>query len=104
MIYAIVDIGGCQMWVEPGKFYDVNYISSNPGDIIYLNRVLFLSKSNTYQVGLPCLSDASIKVRVLRHLRGSKLTIFKVKPKKNMRKKQGHRQKLTRFFVEEIVL
>nr|YP_009397771.1 ribosomal protein L21 [Sonderella linearis]ARW66957.1 ribosomal protein L21 [Sonderella linearis] len=103
MSYAIVDVGGHQIWVEPGKFYDINHINANPGDTVSLNRVLFFSKSNSYFIGSPCLKDVMIKAIVLKHMRGRKLTIFKMKPKKNMRVKKGHRQKITRLLVKEII-
>nr|YP_009394049.1 ribosomal protein L21 [Rhodomela confervoides]ARW62611.1 ribosomal protein L21 [Rhodomela confervoides] len=104
MVYAIIDIGGNQIIIEPGKFYDVNYICANPGDMINFKRVLFFSDSNNFKIGMPCLNNVSIKAKVLRHIRGRKLTIFKIKPKKNSRSKKGHRQKLTRVLVEDIVL
>lgn len=102
MTYAIIDVGGKQIWVESGKFYDINYLSGNPGDIISFNRVLLLSKDNNIYIGMPCLKSSIIKAKILKHLKGKKLTIFKMKPKKNIRYKKGHRQKLTRILVEEI--
>nr|YP_009392180.1 ribosomal protein L21 [Osmundaria fimbriata]ARW60742.1 ribosomal protein L21 [Osmundaria fimbriata] len=103
MVYAVVDIGGRQVIIEPGRFYDVDFINADPGDILTLNRVLFLSNSEQFEIGMPCLKNTLVKVKILRHLRGRKLTIFKIKPKKNARFKQGHRQKLTRLLVEDII-
>nr|ARW63648.1 ribosomal protein L21 [Chondria sp. (in: red algae)] len=102
MVYAVVDISGSQMIIEPGKFYDVNYMNVDPGDIITLNRVLFLSNSNKFNIGYPCLEKIAVKAKVLRHLKGEKLTVFKMKSKKNVRIKKGHRQKLTRILVEDL--
>nr|YP_009393442.1 ribosomal protein L21 [Bostrychia simpliciuscula]ARW62004.1 ribosomal protein L21 [Bostrychia simpliciuscula] len=102
-MYAIIDIGGHQIWIEPGKFYDVNYIYANPGDVVNLHRVLFLSKSNAFHVGIPCLNNVVVKAKILKHFRGKKLTVFKIKPKKNSRLKKGHRQKLTRLLVQDII-
>nr|YP_009398378.1 ribosomal protein L21 [Lophocladia kuetzingii]ARW67564.1 ribosomal protein L21 [Lophocladia kuetzingii] len=104
MVYAVVDIGGNQIIVEPGKFYDVNYICAEPGDLINLNRVLFFSDSNNqFSLGNPCLSAVVIKAKILRHVKGKKITVFKMKSKKNYRIKQGHRQKRTRLLVEDII-
>lgn len=103
MVYAVIELGGNQLIIEPGKFYDVNYMNANPGDIINLNRVLVIAQSNNFSFGCPCLNNVSVKAKVLRHLKGKKLTVFKVKPKKNSRVKIGHRQKLTRIFVEKIL-
>nr|YP_009391162.1 ribosomal protein L21 [Dipterocladia arabiensis]ARW59306.1 ribosomal protein L21 [Dipterocladia arabiensis] len=101
--YAIIEAGGKQLWVEPGKFYDLNYIPGNPGDLIYLNRVLLLYKDNNFKIGSPCLESSLVKTKILKHIKGRKLIVFKMKPKKNDRCKKGHRQKLTRIFVEQIV-
>lgn len=103
MNYAVIDVGGNQVIIEPGRFYDVDYISASPGDIINFKRVLFISKSNQYKLGKPCLDDAFVKVTILKHLQAPKITVFKVKPKKNSRTKKGHRQKLTRIFINSIV-
>nr|YP_009295202.1 ribosomal protein L21 [Dasya binghamiae]AOH77214.1 ribosomal protein L21 [Dasya binghamiae] len=101
--YAIVEAGGKQLWVETGKFYDLNYIPGNPGDLIYLNRVLFIYKNNLFKIGMPCLKSSCVKTKILKHIRGRKLIVFKIKPKKNDRCKKGHRQQLTRLLVEEII-
>nr|YP_009398601.1 ribosomal protein L21 [Kuetzingia canaliculata]ARW67787.1 ribosomal protein L21 [Kuetzingia canaliculata] len=103
MVYAVIDIGGKQLIVEPGRFYDLNCIHASPGDIIRLNRVLFLSQSQKIEIGMPCVKDIVVRARILKHLKGKKLTVFKIKPKKNARSKKGHRQKLTRVLVEDIV-
>nr|QCI08320.1 ribosomal protein L21 [Ptilothamnion sphaericum]QCI08347.1 ribosomal protein L21 [Ptilothamnion sphaericum] len=103
MSYAIIDAGGQQLWIEVGKFYDVNYIPSQPGDIISLNRVLLLYRNGSVHIGNPCLSSTYVKIKVLRHLQGRKIIVFKMKPKKNMRLKKGHRRKLTRVLIQEIV-
>ena len=102
MAYAIIEIGGSQLIVEPGKFYDINYMCVDPGDIITLNRVLLLSSSNKLDIGYPCLTDVVIQAKVLRHIKSRKLTIFKIKPKKNARVKKSHRQKLTRILVKDV--
>lgn len=103
MTYAVIDLGGHQVIIEPGKFYDINYISAQPGDVINFNRVLFLNKDSNYCLGSPCLDNVYVKATVLKHLIDDKITVFKVKPKKNNRSKKGHRQKLTRVFIEDIL-
>nr|YP_009399634.1 ribosomal protein L21 [Digenea simplex]ARW69453.1 ribosomal protein L21 [Digenea simplex] len=104
MVYAVVEIGGNQIIIEPGKFYDVNYICANPGDIVSFNRVLYIAQSNNFSIGRPCLNNIIVKVKILRHFKDNKLTVFKIKPKKNARLKKGHRQKLTRVFIEQILM
>lgn len=102
MNYAIVEASGRQAWVQVGHFYDFNYISGEPGDTIYLNRVLLLNYNNQIQIGTPCLNSVKLKATIVKHLKGRKIIVFKMKPKKNVRSKNGHRQKLTRILIEEV--
>lgn len=103
MTYAIIEASGRQFWIQPGRFYDVNYIAGQPGDIIHLNRVLLFCKGEAVQIGHPCIDNLCVKTKILKHLKGRKVTIFKMKSKKNFRVKNGHRQNLTRLFIEEII-
>lgn len=100
--YAIVEASGKQFWVEPGKFYDFNYIDLDPGDKIVLLRVLLVNRGGNILVGHPCLSKVSIEATVLGHIRSKKVTVYKMRPKKKTRKKQGHRDTLTRILVDNI--
>nr|YP_010198522.1 ribosomal protein L21 [Gracilaria pacifica]UAD86938.1 ribosomal protein L21 [Gracilaria pacifica] len=103
MVYAIIEADGKQIWVEPGKYYDVNYIPGEPGDYIQFNKVLVLKKEHSIHLGRPCINSVVIKGKILKHIKGKKITIFKTKPKKNSRRKKGHRQKLTRLLIEEFL-
>lgn len=103
MNYAIIEASGKQLFVKPGQFYDVNYISAQPGDIIRFNRVLLLRQESKILVGNPCLSSIKVRAKVLKHIKAKKITVFKMKRKKNVKVKQGHRQKMTRVLVENIV-
>lgn len=102
MTYAIIEASGRQIWVEPGKFYDMNYIHGEPGDRIKFNRVLLQSKDGTIKIGEPCIKSANVEAKILKHLKSRKINVFKMKPKKNASTKYGHRQKLTRILIEEI--
>nr|YP_010902392.1 ribosomal protein L21 [Hypnea nidifica]WCH54247.1 ribosomal protein L21 [Hypnea nidifica] len=103
MNYAIIEASGKQLWIEEGKFYDLHYIPGEPGDLIKLNRILLVNNKNNIQIGQPCLKSITIKAKILRHIKGKKITVFKIKPKKNNKVKQGHKQKLTRLLIEEIL-
>ena len=100
--YAIVEIGGKQIYVQPGKFYDVNKIHASPGETILLNKILLTKKGDSITIGQPCIDSCSVKARVLRHLKGAKITVFKMKSKKNTRSKNGFRQHLTRLLIQAI--
>ena len=102
MKYAIVEISGRQFWIETGKYYDFNRIPTELGKEITLNRVLLLNNDGEILVGKPYLQSVKVKGKILEHLRGRKTIVYKMKPKKKTRKKQGHRQELTRVLIEEI--
>ena len=102
MKYAIVEISGRQFWIETGKFYDFNRIPTELGKQIVLSRVLLLNNNGTLLFGKPYLENVKIKVKILEHLRGKKTIVYKMRPKKKTRKKQGHRQELTRVLIEDI--
>lgn len=102
MTYAIIETSGRQFWVEPGKFYDINYINAEPGDLVNFRRVLIVQQEDKTSIGNPCIPSVQIKGKILKHLKSKKITVFKMKAKKNSKTKQGHRQKLTRVLIEEI--
>ena len=102
MIYAVVELGGKQLWVESGKFYDVNKLQASPGETLFLNKVLLLKKDDQVVIGNPCIKNCMIVARVLKHFKSKKITVFKMKPKKNMRSKRGYRQDVTRLLIERI--
>lgn len=102
MKYAIVEISGRQFWIEAGKFYDINRIPTDIGKEITLNRVLLVNNDGELLIGKPYLDKVKIQGKVLEHLRGKKTIVYKMRPKKKTRKKQGHRQELTRVLIEKI--
>ena len=102
MKYAIVEISGRQFWIETGKYYDLNRIPTELGKEITLNRVLLLNNEGEILVGQPYLDKVKVKGKILEHLRGQKKIVYKMRPKKKTRKKQGHRPELTRVLIEDI--
>lgn len=102
MLYAIIEASGKQLWIEPGFFYDLNRIDANPGDSVFFERVLLVKNHEDVLIGNPCLSKVKVEATVLRHLRAKKILVYKMKPKKGTRLKQGHRQDLTRIMVNSI--
>lgn len=104
MNYAIVEISGRQFWIEKGKYYDFNRIPTELGKEISLNRVLLLNDGGDVRIGKPYLEDVQIKGKILEHLRGKKTIVYKMRPKKKTRRKQGHRQEITRVLIEDILV
>lgn len=104
MKYAIIEISGRQFWIETGKYYDFNRIPTELGKKITLNRVLLVNNEGNILVGKPYLESVQITGKVLEHLRGKKTIVYKMRPKKKTRKKQGHKQELTRVLIEDILI
>ena len=104
MNYAIVEISGRQFWVEKGKYYNLNRIPTELGQQITLNRILLLNYEEKVLIGQPYVKNAIVKGRILKHLRDRKKIIYKMRPKKKTRKKQGHRQEPTRVLIEDIII
>lgn len=102
MKYAIVEVSGRQFWIEKGKYYDLNRIPTEIGKEITLNRVLLVNNDGNILIGKPYLESVKIKGKILEHLRDNKKIVYKMRPKKKTRKKQGHRQDLTRILIEDI--
>jgi large subunit ribosomal protein L21 len=104
MSYAIIETGGKQLRVEPGRFYDVERLAAEESDTVVIDQVLFVDNDGTAAVGQPLVDGATVEATVLRHLRGRKIIVYKMRPKKKTRKKQGHRQELTRLMINSISL
>lgn len=103
MKYAIVEISGRQFWIETGKYYEFNRINTKLGKQITLNRILLMNNEGDVLVGQPYLQDIKVTGKILEHFRGKKTLVYKMRPKKKTRKKQGHRQELTRVLIEDII-
>ncbi len=102
MTYAIIETGGKQMRVEPGRFYDIELLPGEVGTTVTIDKVLLLENSGTIQIGQPLISDATVEGTILRHYRAKKVIVYKMQPKKKTRKKRGHRQEVTRLMVNSI--
>jgi large subunit ribosomal protein L21 len=104
MTYAIVEIGGTQIVVEPGRFYDINLLAAEPESSYTIDQVLLVNNDNEVSVGRPYVEGATVEGTVMRHRRGKKVIVYKMQPKKKTRKKRGHRQELTRLMIDSISL
>lgn len=105
MAYAIIEASGKQFWVEPGRFYDLDRLDADLDQSLTIENVLLVQEDGgAPQIGQPYVAGASVQVTVLSHPRGRKVIVYKMKPKKKTRKKQGHRQDLTRVLVESITV
>ncbi len=104
MTYAIVETGGTQIRVEPGRFYDINLLPVDPESNYTIDKVLLVNNEDEVTVGRPFIEGATVEGTVMRHRRGKKVIVYKMQPKKKTRKKRGHRQELTRLMINSISL
>lgn len=104
MTYAIIETGGKQLRVEPGRFYDVELLPTEADESLTLESVLLVHHDGDITIGQPFIEGATVEGTVMRHFRGRKVLVYKMKPKKKTRKKRGHRQEVTRLMINSISL
>ena len=102
MSYAIIETGGKQVRVEPGRFYDIELLPVEAEGSVIIESVLFVQNNGEVTIGRPFIEGATVEGTVMRHYRGRKVLVYKMKPKKKTRKKRGHRQEITRLMINSI--
>ena len=100
--YAIVEASGKQFWLQPNRYYDLDRCHAEVNDVLTLEKVLLLNDGKDLKLGKPYVKDAQVEIKVLEHRRGPKIIVYKMRPKKKTRRKNGHRQELTRVLVQSI--
>jgi large subunit ribosomal protein L21 len=101
-MYAIVEIAGQQFKVEKDQQLFVHRLEANEGDKVTFDNVLLIDNKGKVNVGAPAVTGASVSVKVLEHLKGDKVIVFKKKRRKGYKVKNGHRQYLTKVQIEAI--
>ena len=102
-MYAIVEIAGHQFKVEKDQKVFVNRLAVEEGKQVDFDNVLLLADGSNVTVGAPAIDGAQVSAKVLKHLKGDKVIVFKKKRRKGYRVKNGHRQALTEIVIENIV-
>ena len=101
-MYAIVEIAGQQFKVEKDQQIFVHRLETKEGSKIDFDKVLLLDDSGTVNVGAPVIKGAKVTAKVLEHLKGDKVIVFKKKRRKGYKVKNGHRQYLTKLEILKI--
>ena len=101
-MYAIVEIAGQQFKVSKDQKVFVHRLANEEGSKVSFEKVLLLDDNGTITIGAPAIEGASVEAKVLQHLKGEKVIVFKKKRRKGYKKKNGHRQALTQIVIEGI--
>ena len=102
-MYAIVECGGRQYRAEEGSTFPVEKLPYEVGDEVKLDNVLMLVNGEDVKIGQPTVSGVSVTATVVEQYKGKKIFVWKYKPKKRYRRRQGHRQNYTRLRIDEII-
>ena len=100
--YAIVEASGKQFWLQPNRYYDLDRCNAEVNDVLTIEKVLLINDGKDLKLGKPYIKDAKVEIKVLEHRKGPKIIVYKMRPKKKTRRKNGHRQELTRVLVQSI--
>jgi large subunit ribosomal protein L21 len=101
-MYAIVEIAGQQFKVSKDLKVYVHRLASEEGSKVSFDKVLLLDDNGNVTLGAPAIEGASVEAKVLQHLKGDKVIVFKKKRRKGYKKRNGHRQSLTQIVIEGI--
>jgi large subunit ribosomal protein L21 len=103
-VYAIIKTGGKQYRVSEGDVISVEKLNFASGEKIVFDEILIVENGGELQIGAPVVTGATVEGTVVQQGKEKKVIVFKYKPKKDYRKKQGHRQPFTRVKIEKISL
>lgn len=101
-MYAIVETGGKQYQVEEGRYLDVELLDGEKDSKIVFDKVVMIVNGKKSKVGQPYVAGASAEGTIVKHDKEKKIIVYKQRPKKGYRKKQGHRQGFTRVMISKI--
>jgi large subunit ribosomal protein L21 len=101
-MYAIVEIAGQQFKVVKDQKVYVHRLQEEEGSKVTFDNVLLVADSGNVTIGAPAIEGAAVTAKILGHLKGDKVIVFKKKRRKGYKKKNGHRQFLTEIQIESI--
>lgn len=101
-MYAIVDIAGQQFKVEKDQKHYVHRLNESEGEVVDFNKVLLIDNNGKVNVGAPVIEGARVSAKVLRHVKGDKVFVFKKNRRKGYQKLNAHRQQFSQILIESI--
>lgn len=101
-MYAIVETGGKQYQVEEGRYVDVELLNQENDSKVVFDKIVMIVNGKKSKVGQPYVAGASVEGKIMLHDRAKKVIVYKQRPKKGYRKKQGHRQGFARVMINKI--
>lgn len=101
-MYAVIETGGKQYKVQEGDVVFVEKLEAEDGTIVTFDKVLAVSNEGNVTFGKPLVDNASVSAKVLGQGKDKKVIVFKYKPKKGYRNKNGHRQPYTKVQIDKI--
>ena len=101
-MYAIVETGGKQYKLEEGRYVDIELLHNDVDEKVVFDKVVMLVNGKKSKVGTPYVEAATVEGTIVKHDKAKKIIVFKMKPKKNYRRKQGHRQPYTKVEITSI--
>jgi large subunit ribosomal protein L21 len=104
IMYAILDVNNRQYKVKQGQEIYVDLQDAEVGTELTFNKILLADNEGSIKIGTPSLANASVSAKVLDHVKGDKVIIFKKKRRKGYKVKKGHRQRFTKVRIDSITI
>lgn len=101
-MYAIIETGGKQYKVSEGDSIFIEKLEVEEGAAVTFDKVLVVADGENVKIGAPLVSGATVTANVVKNGKAKKIYVFKMKRKKNYRRKKGHRQPFTKVVIEKI--
>ena len=101
-MYAVLEIAGKQYKVESDKYLYVDRLQGTEGDKVNFDKVLLLDNEGDVKVGTPTVEGVTISAKILEQVKADKVIVFKKKRRKGYKKRNGHRQQMTKILIESI--
>ena len=101
-MFAIVEAGGKQYQLEEGRYIDIEKLEGSADEKVVFDKIIMIVNGKKSKIGQPYVTGASVEGKIVKHDKAKKIIVFKQRPKKGYRKKQGHRQQFTRVMISKI--